>query len=367
ASLGVTGPVRAADLSALQAQQKAAAERALAAEKLAAQETAIAKQAAARVAQVSNQIESVKYSLEITSDGISDTNQGIETKNQELAKLESDLRQIQDKQDSIIRQLFILSESLPAEMNWFSNQSISEKTRMESQFKSLKNYASALYTETMTAKLAVESNKRELMTRAEQLKSLQDQQSEQKRALASYKDQQAALKLDAEAAAKQMAAKASAEREKAAKLEGQIRAEIAARQRSAQGYYGKGPGVGKRVSRGEYIGTQGSTGFSTGDHVHFEVDVNGPASGHTSPWPYLNNGTMSWPLRSFVITQDYNEYNCWYSGCRHMGIDISGPIGSAIYAPADGLVVLNEYFGGYGNAWSMKVDNGPYVLIGHMR
>jgi murein DD-endopeptidase MepM/ murein hydrolase activator NlpD len=43
-------------------------------------------------------------------------------------------------------------------------------------------------------------------------------------------------------------------------------------------------GNGQGVGRGQYIGAEGSTGNSTGCHLHFEIDHNG---GSVNPWNYL--------------------------------------------------------------------------------
>jgi murein DD-endopeptidase MepM/ murein hydrolase activator NlpD len=49
----------------------------------------------------------------------------------------------------------------------------------------------------------------------------------------------------------------------------------------------------------------------------------------------------------------------------HAGVDLGGPTGTPIHAPADGVVVLAEVRGGYGNTVVIDHGNSLGTLFGH--
>ncbi len=360
--------VRAASVKDLEAKKKAAAEAAKKAAAEAAKKKEQAAAAAAKVKQVTGQISEIEGEIVETQSTIVTTQTEVEKKTQQLALLESDLRRIQDQQDALVRQLYITMVSLPDELAFFSNESVSDKEKKRAQFIALKKSVALMYTQTTAAKMAVEETRTGLARKADQLEQFKMQQGEQKKGLANYKSAQSDLQKDAVAAAAKLEAQAAQAQKDVAKIEQQIQVEISKAIKSGN-FTGGGPGVGTRVTRGTYIGAMGCTGYCTGPHAHLELRINNIP---VNPTGYLSNGTLSYPVANYTLTQGfgYTSYAASgaYGGNIHTGLDLAAKYGTPIYAPADGTVILNSFYRGYGYAWAAKLDSDPnkVVLIGHM-
>ena len=75
------------------------------------------------------------------------------------------------------------------------------------------------------------------------------------------------------------------------------------------------------------------------------------------------------PVKMAAFTSGYGVRSDPFGGgaARHMGIDLAGPVGTPIYATADGLVSESAYnSGGYGNLIKLNHGRGVETRYGHL-
>jgi murein DD-endopeptidase MepM/ murein hydrolase activator NlpD len=87
----------------------------------------------------------------------------------------------------------------------------------------------------------------------------------------------------------------------------------------------------------------------------------------------LEQGTIAIPsaepVKGVAFTSAYGVRSDPFRGTRamHAGIDLAGPIGTPIYATADGIVNRSEYnSGGYGNLVELNHGRGIQTRYGHL-
>lgn len=121
------------------------------------------------------------------------------------------------------------------------------------------------------------------------------------------------------------------------------------------------------VKRGDVIGFEGTTGFSTGCHLHFSVIKDGQ---WVDPMPFIGAGMLLMPGGD--ITQVYGM-TAWartgaYNGKIHNGLDMGQGCGAPIRAAADGVIVRDNRSdgSGFGHYMVIRHAGGMMTLYGHM-
>lgn len=90
--------------------------------------------------------------------------------------------------------------------------------------------------------------------------------------------------------------------------------------------------------------------------------VNGKAGKTTVAVPSIN------PVESMRMTSQYGYRTDPFQGRRknHKGLDIAGPIGTPIYATADGIVGRAQWVSGYGKYVEVEHGNAIQTRYGHL-
>jgi septal ring factor EnvC (AmiA/AmiB activator) len=140
---------------------------------------------------------------------------------------------------------------------------------------------------------------------------------------------------------------------------------------AAGSYVSYGP-----ISRGQVLGALGSTGFSTGPHLHFQVYRNGSTVNPTAGGSTLING-YQWPLFGGVgwISQPYGCVAApWYyavqcgggTGSFHSGLDIAASAYTPVVAADSGEVIFKGCRAGLGYVVVVNHGGGWQTWYPHM-
>lgn len=287
----------------------------------------------------------------------------------EIAKLEAEindtLAKIKEAEENLAKQKEILNENLrilyeegqTSSMELVAgSDNLSEYMNKTEYLKSIQDKVSETIDKIKALKEELDLKKKELETKKTEQITLKNQQEGQRQGLAS----QRAAKDNLLLITKGQEANYNSLLQAAFRAKAEIDAQIS---RGTGNTVESGP-----VNKGDTIGIQGSTGFSTGDHLHFTV-----FNGSVAENPRLTlGGIFRWPLSSYQVMQEFGGNwqlpdGSWAYASGHNGIDLAGSINSPVLAAGSGILYRGWNPGGYGNYAVIDHGNGYKTLYGHMK
>jgi septal ring factor EnvC (AmiA/AmiB activator) len=318
-----------------------------------------------RIAELSQQGDSLQVKVDELKNEIARANTEIQLTEVELAKLRERLKIAEAELE---RQKELLKATLQAiyERSGASTFELLMATDNLTSFLNEQEYLGQLQSavkqstdEVIKLKQQIEAEKveqEELLTKQKQQRAVVDaKRAEEQAILDATQGEESKYR---EIVSSQLAALEEAEEELAALL-------------AAGSYVSYGP-----ISRGDVVGALGSTGFSTGPHLHFQIYRNGVTVNPSGGGSTIING-YQWPLFGGVgyISQSYGcVASPWYyavqcnggSGSFHSGLDIAASAYTPVVAANGGEVIFKGCRAGLGYVVVLDHGGGWQTWYPHM-
>lgn len=325
-----------------------------------------AKEVEKQIASVSARIEDTEDALKSTSEQLEATDQEIEHLSKEIKTEEENLAREKDKLNNVINVWYMAGpESFLTTL--FSAKNLSELFSGSEYYNTTRQQITLTMEKIAALKEKLNLEKAEKDRKALELSDLQKTQEAQKSDLERKKEIKKGLLSNTQKAIAEL----REEEKKAAQLEQEALSEIARIIASRRKAWILQKGKGQKVNAGDVVGTMGSTGNSSGPHLHFEVRT---AEGDVvNPRDYLGS-TFIWPTSSRRVTQEFGMTDYAragaYGGSIHTGLDVGalevGVWGDPIFTAGPGEIVYKDWRGAYGYAVVVLHDNNMITLYAHL-
>ena len=215
-------PAQADSVSDLQRQQALLEQQAAQAQAQAQNNQTLAQQAASAIQDLSGKISQLHSSISATQSSISDTQNSMADADQQLAALESQMGVIKSQEAAMLRELYIMEVSRGDVLQYFSDESISQKERDQAQSTALETYLTGTFAQLTAAKQQEQDQRDSLAEKSQYLATLQSQQQDQQVTLADAKNTQQAVQSNATAAEQKLEQQAAAAKAQAAQIAAKI-------------------------------------------------------------------------------------------------------------------------------------------------